>query len=201
MTQERAPERERPQLERSLARLPGRWQKTVSRIPRNRERAGSRRIHSARNRRVLLDLTVVPVSDSSSLFRLAGPLHRTQATLQAAAPRPAPRPPIPRPSAPRRRSCRPCRAVRPCRSSPAQRSATPSGRLRVLARATLFLAVERHQMERRGLPEHLRHRVGGTGPVAPVLLQVALMSGWSSDNARSARLLGAQQTLTCCDHR
>ena len=70
MTQERAPERERPQLERSLARLPGRWQKTVSRIPRNRERAGSRRIHSARNRRVLLDLTVVPVSDSSSLFGL-----------------------------------------------------------------------------------------------------------------------------------
>ena len=137
MTQERAPERERPQLERSLARLPGRWQKTVSRIPRNRERAGSRRIHSARNRRVLLDLTVVPVSDSSSLFRLAGPLHRTQATLQAAAPRPAPRPPIPRPTAPRRRSCRPCRAVRPCRSSPAQRSATPSGRLRVLAPATL----------------------------------------------------------------
>ena len=26
-------------------------------------------------------------------------------------------------------------------------------------------------MERRGLPEHLRHRIGGPAPVAPVLLQ------------------------------
>ena len=33
-----------------------------------------------------------------------------------------------------------------------------------------FLAVERHQMERRGLPEHLRHRIGGPAPVAAVLL-------------------------------
>ena len=72
MTQERAPERERPQLERSLARLPGRWQKTVSRIPRNRERAGSRRIHSARNRRVLLDLTVVPVLGLVLAFSACG---------------------------------------------------------------------------------------------------------------------------------
>ena len=41
-----------------------------------------------------------------------------------------------------------------------------------VAQATLsFLAVERHQMERRGLPEHLRRRIGGPAPVAPVLLQ------------------------------
>jgi hypothetical protein len=43
-------------------------------------------------------------------------------------------------------------------------------------------------MGRPGLPEHLRHRIGGPAPVAPVLLQVALVSGWSSDNARFARL-------------
>ena len=41
----------------------------------------------------------------------------------------------------------------------------------------------------------------GLPAVAPVLLQVALVSGWSSDNARFARLLEAQQSLTCCDHR
>ena len=48
-------------------------------------------------------------------------------------------------------------------------------------------------MERPGLPEHLRHRIGGPAPVAPVLLQVALLSRWSSDYARSARLLEAHQ--------
>jgi hypothetical protein len=83
---------------------------------------------------------------------------------------------------------------------------------RVSPAALPFLAVERNQMECRGLPEHLWHRIGGPadhdvlgvlqpGQVAPVLPQVALVSGWSSDNARSASLLKANQSLTCCDHR
>jgi hypothetical protein len=42
-------------------------------------------------------------------------------------------------------------------------------------------------MERQGLPKHLRHRIGGPAPVAPVLLQLTPVSGWSSDNARFAR--------------
>ena len=97
-----------------------------------------RRIHSARNRRVLLNLTVVAVLGLVLAFSACGSSSsNSRPTLPAAAPRPARRTPNPRPTAPRRRSCRPCRAVRPCRSSAAQRSATPSGRLRVLARATL----------------------------------------------------------------
>ena len=34
-----------------------------------------------------------------------------------------------------------------------------------------FLQMERHQMERRGLRQRLRHRIGGPAPVATVLLQ------------------------------
>ena len=92
--------------------------------------------------------------------------------------------PTARPPRPRRRRRRPPRLARPrrflprsrpappCRSSPAPTSVASCGPLRVLTRATPSSSCGGTAPNGTpGLPERLRHRLGGPAPVAPVLLQ------------------------------